>query len=122
MRVYRSLLLAAAAAAAPVFARCSTRDECDEAAYRLVAQMSPDELIGQMTQVDIYTVLNDDRTLNETEVQRNAQLHLGSYLNSPFAGGTKDTKYGWTATEWRDLIQRIQTIHATYSKHPILYG
>ncbi|ETW00492.1 hypothetical protein H310_07107 [Aphanomyces invadans] len=84
--------------------------------------MSTAELVGQMTQVDISTILNSDRTLNVTKVEAMAKLHIGSYLNSPFAGGPVGSKAGWTATEWRTLLTSIQSIHAKHSKHPILYG
>ncbi|RHY89082.1 hypothetical protein DYB35_010865, partial [Aphanomyces astaci] len=81
-----------------------------------------EELVGQMTQVDIATVLNSDSTLNATKVEAMAKLHVGSYLTSPFAEGPVGSKAGWTATEWRALITSIQLIHAKHSKHPILYG
>ncbi|KAF0713963.1 hypothetical protein As57867_004119, partial [Aphanomyces stellatus] len=115
-----NLVLAAVCAVSA--ARCTTPDECDQQSEILVSQMSRSELIGQMTQVDINTILNADRTLNETAVAQMAKLHIGSYLNSPFAGGPISSKYGWTAAEWRALIGRIHAIHAKYSRHPIVYG
>ncbi|ETW00493.1 hypothetical protein H310_07108 [Aphanomyces invadans] len=103
-------------------ARCDSYQTCHELAYAEVANMTLTELVGQMTQVDISTILNSDRTLNVTKVEAMAKLHIGSYLNSPFAGGPVGSKAGWTATEWRTLLTSIQSIHAKHSKHPILYG
>ncbi|KAH9167626.1 hypothetical protein AeNC1_018120, partial [Aphanomyces euteiches] len=87
---------------------CGTREECDEKAHEIVYDMTTEELIGQMTQLDIATILNHDRTLNETKVEQFAKLHVSSYFNSPYARGS--------------LGDKIQHIHAKHSKHPILYG
>ncbi|KDO18093.1 hypothetical protein SPRG_21766 [Saprolegnia parasitica CBS 223.65] len=75
-----------------------------------------------MTQLSINQVLNSDLTLNEAQVEAYAKLGIGSYLNSPFAGGPKNAKYGWNATEWRDILGRIQAIHRKIDRHPILFG
>ena len=79
-------------------------------------------MAAQMTQLDIGQVLNSDLTLNEAQVEAYAKLGIGSYLNSPFAGGPKDAKYGWNATEWRNVLGRIQAIHRKIDGHPILFG
>ncbi|KAH9061498.1 hypothetical protein Ae201684P_020834 [Aphanomyces euteiches] len=64
---------------------CGTREECDEKAHEIVYDMTTEELFGQMTQLDIATILNHDRTLNETKVEQFAKLHVSSYFNSPYA-------------------------------------
>ncbi|DBA00344.1 TPA: hypothetical protein N0F65_000529 [Lagenidium giganteum] len=86
--------------------------------------MTMDEVIGQMTQINIDSILNTDNgTLDEAKLRTFAKHKVGSYLNSPFAGGDKNGKYGWTAEEWRKVITRIQEISMEENGgHPIIYG
>nr|AIG55676.1 secreted protein [Thraustotheca clavata] len=103
-------------------ASCSSNQECYAIAASIVANMSVQAMVGQMVQLDIGQVLNDDLSLNEQKVRGFAALGVGSYLNSPFAGGPHHQKYGWTAQEWRRIISKIQEIHTQVSGHPIIYG
>lgn len=83
-------------------------------------------MLGQMTQLDISTVMNPDMTLNRDKVRAHAKLKIGSYLNSPSATTilTDSTKARvFSATEWRNVISQIQEIFLEVSGgHPILYG
>lgn len=83
-------------------------------------------MLGQMTQLDISTVMNSDMTLNRDKVRAHAKLKIGSYLNSPSATTilTDSTKARvFSATEWRNVISQIQEIFLEVpGGHPILYG
>ncbi|KAL7691568.1 putative glycoside hydrolase, family 3, glycoside hydrolase family 3 domain, immunoglobulin [Plasmopara halstedii] len=97
-------------------------DPYDAKAQIIVDSFSVDEVIGQMTQVDISTVLNDDKTLDEDKVRAHAQQYVGSYLNTIWSQPVEDT-YGWNATEWRAIVARIQNITMEENGgHPIIYG
>ncbi|EQC39405.1 hypothetical protein SDRG_03607 [Saprolegnia diclina VS20] len=91
----------------------------------LVASMDLDALVGQMTQLDISMLLNDDdKTINVEKVRHFAKLKIGSYLNSPFNGGpAADGKLGYSTDEWRHILETIQSIHMEENDgHPIVYG
>ncbi|KAF0715723.1 hypothetical protein As57867_003215, partial [Aphanomyces stellatus] len=126
------MMLALAAVAA-------TGQDLDAQAQAIVDGMSLDQLIGQMTQLNINFVVQDF-TLNPSKVQEAADQYVGSYLNSPFSGEFMDqTEFerkikvaasardgnggvGWDATEWRSTISAIQDIHMANGGTPILYG
>ncbi|RQM31158.1 hypothetical protein B5M09_011320 [Aphanomyces astaci] len=91
----------------------------------LVDAMSIDEVIGQMTQVNIAYVIEDQNEKKVVDPSKVADLvnhRIGSYLNSPFATSTSDNSSGWNVTEWRSAISQIQTKHITETGHPIIYG
>uniref|UniRef100_M4B1D3 beta-glucosidase n=1 Tax=Hyaloperonospora arabidopsidis (strain Emoy2) TaxID=559515 RepID=M4B1D3_HYAAE len=98
-------------------------DSYDAQAQAIVDKFSILEVIGQMTQVDISTVMNPaNNTLDEAKVRAHARLYIGSYLNSYFSE-RRGIGTGWTATEFRELVQRIQEISMEENGgHPILYG
>jgi beta-glucosidase len=76
----------------------------------LLAQMTLDEKIGQMTQPDL-SALHD-----ETDIEN---LFLGSVLS----GGDADPKAGNSVQAWTDLYDNIQSHTAkTRLKIPLLYG
>lgn len=83
-------------------------------------------MLGQMTQLDISTVMNSDMTLNRDKVRAHAKLKIGSYLNSPSATtilAYSTTARVFSATEWRNVISQIQEIFLEVpGNHPILYG
>uniref|UniRef100_K3WVG8 beta-glucosidase n=1 Tax=Globisporangium ultimum (strain ATCC 200006 / CBS 805.95 / DAOM BR144) TaxID=431595 RepID=K3WVG8_GLOUD len=98
-------------------------DQWDAQADSIVNAFTVDDIIGQMTQINIDNLLKTDGTLDENKVRDYAKLRVGSYLNSPFAGGAKNGKYGWTAKEWRDVMTRIQAVSmANNGGHPIVFG
>ncbi|TMW60862.1 hypothetical protein Poli38472_000904 [Pythium oligandrum] len=93
--------------------------------------MSVDEMLGQMTQLDLSTILYPNRTLNVDLVRQHARLKVGSYLNAPTftESDTPDTNsitpdaiHGFSAPEWRALIQEIQQIYMEEAGIPVLYG
>ncbi|GLD91844.1 hypothetical protein PINS_up000377 [Pythium insidiosum] len=102
--------------------RCEARSAASRAAS-IVDSLTVDDILGQMTQINIDSILRDDQTLDEDKVRAFAKLRIGSYLNSPFSGGPKGGKYSWTATEWRKVVSRIQEISMKENGgHPIMYG
>ncbi|GMF38946.1 unnamed protein product [Phytophthora fragariaefolia] len=82
----------------------------DARAQAIVDGFTTAQVLGQMTQIDISTVMNpDDNTLNEDWVRLYAQQYVGSYLNTIW-DEPKEEKYGWTAPEFRAIVGRIQEI------------
>ncbi len=76
----------------------------------LLAQMTLDEKIGQMTQAE----QNELKDISDVE-----KLYLGSLLS----GGSSDPKEGNSLQAWTDLYDRLQTrTRNTRLKIPILYG
>ncbi|OWY98920.1 Glycoside hydrolase, partial [Phytophthora megakarya] len=94
----------------------------DAKAQSIVDGFSMAQVLGQMTQIDISLVMNKDNTLNEDWVRLYAQQHVGSYLNTIWDEPQKE-KYGWNASEFRDVVSRIQEITMEENDgHPIIYG
>ncbi|KAF4321811.1 hypothetical protein BBO99_00004493 [Phytophthora kernoviae] len=83
-------------------------------------------MLGQMTQLDVSTILHPNRTLNRAVVREHARLNIGSYLNTPGADlndSNPNTTRNFSPREWRDLITEIQDIFASQpGSHPVLYG
>ena len=76
----------------------------------LLAQMTLDEKIGQMTQPD------QEQLTDLSEIEK-------CYLGSVLSGGTSDPKEGNSLKAWTDLYDRIQQHTAnTRLKIPLLYG
>ena len=72
--------------------------------------------------MNIGAVIDSNNKLNETLVRSNAELFVGSYLNTNWANPI-DGKYGYTASEFRDIIGRIQNISMSVNGgQPIIYG
>ncbi|RLN95793.1 hypothetical protein BBJ28_00020185 [Nothophytophthora sp. Chile5] len=90
--------------------------------------MTVHQKAAQMTQMDIYSMMDGDerdprRALKRDVVAKYARAGVGSILNSPFAGGPVGGRTGWTASEWRDVIQQIQQIYREEGAAvPMLYG
>lgn len=92
---------------------------------QLLAQMTPEEKVGQMTQIDFSVIGSQDAMRKGNPVDpvllENAIIkhHVGSILNTPL---TPDNKAQPIET-WRKIIE---TIHAktakTRLKVPVLYG
>ncbi|KAJ0395040.1 hypothetical protein P43SY_003561 [Pythium insidiosum] len=92
----------------------------------LLSEMTRREKVAQMTQLDIYSLMNgDDRdvatALNRDATIAYARAGIGSLLNAPFPGPI-DGRTGWNASEWREIIGQIKAIYREHSKTPMLYG
>ncbi|KAF1789475.1 Glycoside hydrolase family 3 [Phytophthora cactorum] len=73
----------------------------------LLANMTIRQKAAQMTQMDIYSMMNGDerdpkKALKREVVARYARTGVGSILNSPFAGGPVGGRTGWSASDWRE--------------------
>ncbi|GMF63888.1 unnamed protein product [Phytophthora fragariaefolia] len=100
-------------------------DEYDNQARVIVDNLSTEQVLGQLAQVAISAMLNDDYSLNETLVRDYAKLKIGSYLTTPFTGGPNDVtgEVGWDVAQWRDIITRIQEIAMEENDGiPMVYG
>ncbi len=94
-------------------------------ASQLLSQMTLEEKVGQMTQVD-FTVIGIPAAQNAVHQIDQAKLddailnhHVGSILNTPF---TPDNKAQSVET-WRNLTKTIQDTSAkTRLKIPVIYG
>ncbi|KAI9918262.1 hypothetical protein PsorP6_011447 [Peronosclerospora sorghi] len=99
----------------------------DAQAQTIVDGLSLTQVLGQMTQLDLSTVMNK-RTgeLDEAAVRAFAKLGVGSYLNTYWHDddpALNHTTFGYTATEFRALIERIQRITMEENGgHPMVYG
>ncbi|KAL4152368.1 hypothetical protein PRNP1_009299 [Phytophthora ramorum] len=123
--MWTSWVAASSLAAAAAFSGTVMADDAalEVRAQAIVDSFTTAQVIGQMTQVDISTVINpEDNSLNEDFVRAYAQQYVGSYLNTIWDEPLGD-KYGWTATEWRAVVSRIQEISMEENGgHPIIYG
>ncbi|KAG6950072.1 hypothetical protein JG688_00014341 [Phytophthora aleatoria] len=98
-------------------------DQWDERADAIVATFTDDDIIGQMTQIDINQLLTEDNKVDDDKVRAYAKMRVGSYLTSPFNNGPVNGTYMWTADEWREVITRIQEITMEENGgHPMVYG
>lgn len=89
----------------------------------MLSQMTLEEKVGQMTQLNITTILQDSILAdygNATHVVLDTtkltnylkNWHVGSFLNGR----------GFTPENWVYITGTIQSLNAKYSKIPILYG
>ncbi|KAK1946269.1 Lysosomal beta glucosidase [Phytophthora citrophthora] len=115
--------LAAACSAAALATAVASGDAFDAKAQAIVDGFSAEQLLGQMTQITLSVIMNEDtRELNETAVRSLAKQHVGSYLNT-FWDKPINGSYGYNASEFRSIIQRIQEISMEENGgHPIIYG
>ncbi|KAL3674020.1 hypothetical protein V7S43_001703 [Phytophthora oleae] len=91
----------------------------------MMSTMDLDAMLGQMTQLDVSTILHPNRTLNRAVVHEHAKLNVGSYLNTPGAelnDSNANSTHNFTPREWRSLISEIQAIYASHGSHPVIYG
>ncbi len=87
--------------------------------------MTREEKVGQMTQIDIQKFAIDGSAEIDFDAlgQWIKDYNVGSILNSPFSSAKKDSATGWTATEWRQAIIKMQTAaNSSTSQIPIIYG
>ncbi|GMF57570.1 unnamed protein product [Phytophthora fragariaefolia] len=98
-------------------------DQWDDRADEIVNSFGAEDLIGQMAQIDISTLMTDELELDEDVVRKYAKMRVGSYLNSPLTNGPKNGTYLWTAEKWRGVVTRIQEITMEENGgHPMIYG
>jgi len=66
--------------------------------------------VGQMVQLNIDELMNNNHaTINQTKLEELVrEWSPGSLLNSPFSNHPLDGKWGWTAPEWKEKMDKIQ--------------
>ncbi|RYH16942.1 hypothetical protein EON65_29325 [archaeon] len=76
----------------------------------ILNSMSLEAKVGQMVQIDIaHFMVKGTTQVNYTYLHDYVQKYqIGSILNSPFSGGAVEGVTGWTASEWREMLQKIQ--------------
>ena len=90
-----------------------------------LAHMSVADKVGQMTQLDISVVLADGCPvrLNSTKLRATLRTQrLGSILNTPFSGSARCGISGWSASQWREVVDQIQAEAAAQGLPPLVYG
>ncbi|RLN67653.1 hypothetical protein BBJ28_00024618, partial [Nothophytophthora sp. Chile5] len=76
-----------------------------------------------MTLIGLYWLLNETSELDEGTLRGYAKLGVGSLMNPPIALGDTDTSSGWTTSQMRTFVSRIQEIVMEENGgHPIIYG
>ncbi|KAL3674922.1 hypothetical protein V7S43_000848 [Phytophthora oleae] len=98
-------------------------DEWDAQVDAIMANFTNDDLVGQMTQIATYGLLNSTYGLDEGAVREYAKLHIGSYLSPPLSLPSVTDTWGWTTAEFRAVINRIQEIAMEENGgHPMIFG
>ncbi len=97
-------------------------EEIDQQVEALLAQMTLDEKVGQMTQIVLELVCNGESEADGTPQLDEARLreaiirwHAGSIINV--------VTHGYTAETWRRVIAEIQRIaHEARLQIPVIFG
>jgi beta-glucosidase len=107
-----------------VFNGLAAADEWDARVDEIMANFTNVDLVGQMTQIAAYGLINSTYQLDEDAVRKYAKLHVGSYLSPPMSSlGKVNGKWGWTTAEMREFVGRIQEIAMEENGgHPMIYG
>ncbi|KAF0689383.1 hypothetical protein As57867_019081, partial [Aphanomyces stellatus] len=128
--------------ASVVVANSQAKDDLDAQAQAIVDRMSIDELIGQMTQINIDAVIDwdsgDNKAVDPSKIREMVNHNVGSYLNTPFSAFSNNDranmervaveainnggKIAWTVSEWRSVIKQLQDTHMKQNSVPIIYG
>ncbi|KUF92075.1 Coiled-coil domain-containing protein C16orf93 [Phytophthora nicotianae] len=115
--------LTAICSAAALTSAVTASDTYDTQAQAIVDGFSAEQLLGQMTQLNLGTVMNaTTHELNETAVRSFAKQYVGSYFNTHWDKPVNG-RFGFNASEFRSIVQRIQEISMEENGgHPIIYG
>jgi len=91
---------------------------------KTTSSMNIQHKIGQMGQLDIGLFMKPDRTVDYDMMWSWFDSYkTGSVLDAPTSVGPfDDGNSGWNATEWRQLINTMQSISMQTTGIPILYG
>lgn len=105
--------------------RSVNAQEIENKVKNLLSQMTLEEKVGQMTQVD-FSVIGDPKEQNAEDQINPAKLedavlkhHVGSILNAPLAPDNK----AQSVETWRKIMRTVQDAAATTRlKIPLIYG
>ncbi|KAL3674915.1 hypothetical protein V7S43_000841 [Phytophthora oleae] len=105
-----------------VFNRACTADEWDAKVDEIMANFSNVNIVGQMTQIVSFNLINSTYQLDEEAVRDFAKHHVGSYLSAPIMT-ENDALWGWTTATFREFVGGIQKIAMEENGgHPMIYG
>ncbi|MFZ2168260.1 MAG: glycoside hydrolase family 3 N-terminal domain-containing protein [Methylococcaceae bacterium] len=102
-----------------------TNNEINSKVKKLLSEMTLEEKVGQMTQVDFAVIgfpeqLNADNPIDQAKLE-DAVLthHVGSILNTPYTPNNK----AQSIETWRKMMQTVKTVAAkSRLKIPVIYG
>ncbi|KAL4155392.1 hypothetical protein PRNP1_007502 [Phytophthora ramorum] len=99
-------------------------DEWDVHVDTVMANFSNIDIVGQMTEIAVYRLINSSYQLDEDKLRDYAKLHVGSYLGLPLSIlGEVNGTWGWKTTQMRAFIHRIQEITMEENGgHPMIFG
>ncbi|RLN68217.1 hypothetical protein BBJ28_00025614, partial [Nothophytophthora sp. Chile5] len=99
-------------------------DEWDAQADSIVANLTTEDLIGQMTLIGSYWLFNSTFDLDEDKLRGYAKLGVGSFMSTPMmALEATNGSWGWTTAQMCDYVARYQKIVMEENGgQPILYG
>ncbi|GMF28586.1 unnamed protein product [Phytophthora lilii] len=99
-------------------------DEWDAKVDEIMANFTNLDIVGQMTQIAGYGLINSTYQLDEEAVRGFAKYHVGSYLSPPVSNsGEINGSWGWTTAQLRDFVGGIQKIAMEENGgHPMIYG
>ena len=107
------------------FEEMEDKKQKEEFLNELLAGMSLDEKIGQMSQMDINALIEDDpsmpdaKRVNITKAnQYIGEMGIGSVLNLMVGSGDK----AWTAEDYRRISIDLQKIAKDYGRPPVIWG
>lgn len=82
-----------------------------------LSEMSLQDKIGQMSQIDISLLLDNNNESNHTQLEHYfGTLGIGSLLNTPLS------RPSWTAKQYRSMMIDIQDIAKAYNRPPVIWG
>jgi beta-glucosidase len=107
------------------FASCSKKssgDEIDQKVQELISKMSIEQKVGQMTQLNLNTILTNGYGAPWDSIQMDSlrkmlkERHIGSFLNC--------IDHAYTLEKWHEIITKIQDVATkeTDLKIPVVYG
>lgn len=88
----------------------------------LVSRMTLQEKVAQITQLDINEILDHEAArrgalrLDPDKVDAAISAGVGSFLNSPTAGGPQGKLDVPTAAQWRDALSYLETAYINAGK------
>ncbi|ETO67904.1 hypothetical protein F444_15232 [Phytophthora nicotianae P1976] len=99
-------------------------DEWDAQVDAIMINFTNVDLVGQMTQIAAYGLINATYQLNEDAVREYTKAHVGSYFETPMTiRGEINGSWGWTTTQMREFVGGIQRIAMEENGgHPMIYG
>eukprot|EP00892_Ulva_mutabilis_P005303 jgi/Ulvmu1/3144/UM015_0184.1 len=95
---------------------------------QLVSRMTLQEKVAQITQLDINELMDHEAArdghlkLDPDKVSTAVSAGVGSFLNSPTAGGPQGKLDVPTAAQWRDALSYLETAYVNAGKTPPVFG